>query len=307
MALYLAKGDGRGTHRFFEREMDKRLQSRRALELDLRKAIANGEFELYYQPILYLQTGKVSGFEALVRWNHPERGMISPVGFHSAGRGNRPDPAARRMGAAHRLRAGRAAGRSRSASRSTCRPMQFKGRNLVQLTLERAGRVRAAAGAARARDHRVGAAAGRDPHARACCTSCASIGVRISMDDFGTGYSSLAYLRNFPFDKIKIDRSFVRDMLVRKDCQAIIRAVVGLARSLGITTIIEGIETKEQLDVRQGRRLRRRAGLPVRQADARARGRRVPRQMRARRRRGLSGLFHPSLTPTAGLPRWAAC
>ena len=81
MALYLAKGDGRGTHRFFEREMDKRLQLRRALELDLRKAIANGEFEVYYQPILYLQTGKVSGFEALVRWNHPERGMISPVDF----------------------------------------------------------------------------------------------------------------------------------------------------------------------------------------------------------------------------------
>ena len=81
MALYLAKGDGRGTHRFFEREMDKRLQLRRALELDLRKALANGEFELYYQPILYLQTGKVAGFEALLRWNHPERGMISPGDF----------------------------------------------------------------------------------------------------------------------------------------------------------------------------------------------------------------------------------
>ena len=75
------------------------------------------------------------------------------------------------------------------------------------------------------------------------------LGVRISMDDFGTGYSSLAYLRNFPFDKIKIDRTFVRDMLVRKDCHAIVRAVVGLARSLGITTIIEGIETREQLDI----------------------------------------------------------
>ena len=124
-----------------------------------------------------------------------------------------------------------------------------------------------------------------ETHTLALLHQLREIGVRISMDDFGTGYSSLAYLRNFPFDKIKIDRSFVRDMLVRKDCQAIVRAVVGLARSLGITTIIEGIETKEQLESAQGRRLRRRAGLPVRQADAGARGRRIPRQMRAHRRR----------------------
>ena len=245
MALYLAKGDGRGTHRFFEREMDKRLQTRRALELDFRKAIANGEFEVYYQPILYLQTGKVSGFEALVRWNHPERGMVSPADFI---------PLAEETGLILPL--------GEWVLRTACMQaahwpqqvpvavnlsaMQFKGRNIVQLVLNALAS--------------SGLPAGRldleitesvllqdETHVLGLLHQLREIGVRISMDDFGTGYSSLAYLRNFPFDKIKIDRSFTRDMLERKDCQAIIRAVVGLARSLGITTIIEGIETKEQL------------------------------------------------------------
>src|SRR4029079_8825914 len=134
MALYLAKGDGRGTHRFFEREMDKRLQARRSLELDLRKAIADGEFEIHYQPILYLQTGKVSGFEALLRWNHPERGHISPAEFI---------PLAEETGLILAL--------GEWVLRTACwqaarwpqpvgvavnlSAMQFKGRNLVQLTL----------------------------------------------------------------------------------------------------------------------------------------------------------------------------
>ena len=245
MALYLAKGDGRGTHRFFEREMDKRLQSRRALELDLRKAIANGEFELYYQPILYLQTGKVSGFEALVRWNHPERGMIPPLDFI---------PLAEETGLI--LPLGEWVLRTACAQAAqwpqpvavavNLSAMQFKGRNLVQLTLN----ALAASGLPAGRldlEITESVLLQDETHTLTLLHQLREIGVRISMDDFGTGYSSLAYLRNFPFDKIKIDRSFVRDMLVRKDCQAIIRAVVGLARSLGITTIIEGVETKEQL------------------------------------------------------------
>jgi len=246
MALYLAKGDGRGTHRFFEREMDKRLQARRALELDLRKAITNGEFEVYYQPILYLQTGKVSGLEALLRWNHPERGQISPADFI---------PLAEETGLI--LPLGEwvlrtACMHAAQWPQSVCvavnlSAMQFKGRNLIQLTMSALAN--------------SGLVAGRldleitesvllqdETNTVAILHQLREIGVRISMDDFGTGYSSLAYLRNFPFDKIKIDRSFVRDMLVRKDCQAIIRAVVGLARSLGITTVIEGIETKEQFE-----------------------------------------------------------
>jgi diguanylate cyclase (GGDEF)-like protein len=244
MALYLAKGDGRGTHRFFEREMDKRLQLRRALELDLRKAIANGEFEVYYQPILYLQTGKVSGFEALVRWNHPERGMIPPLDFiplaEETGLILPLGEWVLRTACAHAAKWPQPVGVAVNLS-----AMQFKGRNLVQLTLN----ALAASGLAAARldlEITESVLLQDETHTLALLHQLREIGVRISMDDFGTGYSSLAYLRNFPFDKIKIDRSFVRDMLVRKDCQAIIRAVVGLARSLGITTIIEGIETKEQ-------------------------------------------------------------
>jgi diguanylate cyclase (GGDEF)-like protein len=245
MALYLAKGDGRGTHRFFEREMDKRLQLRRALELDLRKAIANGEFEVYYQPILYLQTGKVSGFEALVRWNHPERGMIPPLDFiplaEETGLILPLGEWVLRTACAHAAKWPQAIAVAVNLS-----AMQFKGRNLVQLTLN----ALAASGLPASRlelEITESVLLQDETHVLGLLHQLREIGVRISMDDFGTGYSSLAYLRNFPFDKIKIDRSFVRDMLVRKDCQAIVRAVVGLARSLGITTIIEGIETKEQL------------------------------------------------------------
>jgi len=246
MALYLAKGDGRGTHRFFEREMDKRLQSRRALELDLRKAIAHGEFELYYQPILYLQTGKISGFEALVRWIHPDRGIISPLDFI---------PLAEETGLilplgewVLRTACAQAAKWPRPVAVAVnLSAMQFKGRNIVQLVLN----ALATSGLAANRldlEITESVLLQDETHVLGLLHQLREIGVQISMDDFGTGYSSLAYLRNFPFDKIKIDRSFVRDMMVRKDCQAIIRAVVGLARSLGITTIIEGIETREQLD-----------------------------------------------------------
>ena len=249
MALYLAKGEGRGTHRFFEREMDKRLQARRVLELDLRKAIANGEFELYYQPIIDLQTGKVSCFEALLRWNHPERGMISPLDFI---------PLAEETGLILPL--------GEWVLRTACqqavkwpKPIgvavnlsatQFKGRNIIQITVN----ALATSGLAADRlDLEITESVLLQDEANtlAILHQLREIGVQISMDDFGTGYSSLAYLRNFPFDRIKIDRSFVREMLVRKDCRAIVQAVVSLARSLGITTVIEGIETKEQLECAQ--------------------------------------------------------
>src|SRR3954468_14454644 len=245
MALYPAKADGRGTHRFFEREMDKRLQTRRALEIDLRKAIANGELEVYYQPILYLQTGKVSGFEALLRWNHPERGMIPPLDFI---------PLAEETGLilplgewVLRTACVHAAKWPRPVSVAVnLSAMQFKGRNLVQLILH----ALASSGLPASRlelEITESVLLQDETHVLGLLHQLRDIGVGISMDDFGTGYSSLAYLCTFSLDKIKIYRSFVRDMLVSKDCQAIVRAVVGLARSLGITTIIEGIETKEQL------------------------------------------------------------
>ena len=245
MALYLAKSEGRGIHRFFEREMDRRLQARRSLELDMREAILKGEFELYYQPIVVLETGKVSGFEALVRWNHPEHGQISPAQFI---------PLAEETGLIMPLgewilrtacsQASRWPGVMRVAVNLSA--AQFKGRNLAELAMN-------ALSASGLEPQRLDLEITEtvllqdEVNTLAILHQLRSIGIRIALDDFGTGYSSLAYLRKFPFDTIKIDRSFVQDMLVRKDCQAIVRAVIGLARSLNITTIIEGVETKEQL------------------------------------------------------------
>ena len=246
MALYLAKGDGRGVHRFFEREMDRRLQARRSLELDLRKAITKGEFELHYQPILALKTGKVSGFEALIRWNHPERGQISPMQFiplaEETGLILPLGEWVLRTACLQAVKWPEAVGVAVNLSAT-----QFKGRNLVQLAMN----ALASTGLTASRlDLEITESVLLQDEANtlAVLHQLRDIGIRISLDDFGTGYSSLAYLRNFPFDKIKIDRSFVQDMLVRKDCQAIVRAVVGLAQSLSITTIIEGVETKEQLE-----------------------------------------------------------
>lgn len=245
MALYLAKGEGRGIYRFFEHEMDKQLQALHSLESDLRKAIVGGEFELHYQPIVSLKTNKVCGFEALVRWNHPERGMIFPIQFI---------PLAEETGLILplgewilRTACSQAANWPEAVGVAVnLSAMQFKGRNLVQLVMNALASSRLAPSRL---DLEITESVLLQDEANtlAILHQLRDIGVRISLDDFGTGYSSLAYLRNFPFDKIKIDRSFVQDMLVRKDCQAIIRAVVSLARNLDITTIIEGVETKEQL------------------------------------------------------------
>ncbi len=247
MALYLAKGDGRGTHRFFEREMDKRLQARRTLEIDLRSAIVKGEFELHYQPIVHLSDGHVSGFEALVRWNHPQRGQVPPLQFI---------PLAEETGLILPLGewvlrtacAQAAKWPERLGVAVNLSAAQFKGRNLVQVALN----ALAASGLTPNRlDLEITELVLLKGEVSTLATlhQLRDLGVRISMDDFGTGYSSLAYLRSFPFDKIKIDRQFVRDMPERNDSRAIIRAVASLASSLRIATIIEGIETEEQLDM----------------------------------------------------------
>jgi diguanylate cyclase (GGDEF)-like protein len=245
MALYLAKSDGRGTHRFFEREMDRRLQARHTLEVDLRAAITNAEFELHYQPIIRLADGRVSGLEALVRWNHPQRGLIPPGQFiplaEETGLIVPLGEWVLRTACAQAARWSEPVGVAVNLS-----AVQFKGRNLVQIALS----ALAASGLAPSRlDLEITESVLLQDEANTLATlhQLRGLGVRISMDDFGTGYSSLAYLRSFPFDKIKIDRSFVRDMTERSDAQAIIRAVTGLANSLKISTVIEGIETEEQL------------------------------------------------------------
>jgi predicted signal transduction protein with EAL and GGDEF domain len=246
MALYRAKGDGRGIFHFFEAEMDRRIQSRRALELDLRKAFACGELELFYQPLINLRSNEISGFEALLRWRHPVRGLVSPAEFV---------PLAEDIGmiipiGEWVLRQACAEARNWPSDVKVAvnlSPVQFRSRGLVH-------GVMSALAHSRISPHRLEleiteSVLLRETEANlATLHQLRALGACISMDDFGTGYSSLSYLRSFPFDKIKIDKSFVSDLADRPDCVAIVRAVTGLAASLGITTTAEGVETQQQLD-----------------------------------------------------------
>jgi diguanylate cyclase (GGDEF)-like protein len=247
MALYRAKEDGRGTYRFFEQEMDARAQTRRRLELDLRAAVLNEQFELHYQPILRIDSGQITTLEALVRWRHPERGMIAPGDFI---------PLAEATGLivpigewVLRKACSDAAAWSRPVNVAVnLSPVQFKHRTLVQSVITAI----AASGlpAERLELEITESVLLQDSEATlATLHTLRSFGVHISMDDFGTGYSSLSYLRSFPFDKIKIDQSFVRELSTRDDCVAIVRAVAGLGTSLGIATTAEGVETTEQLEL----------------------------------------------------------
>ena len=247
MALYRAKSDDGGVHRFFEKEMDRQAQRRRDMELDLRRAFTNGEFELHYQPLIGLCNDRITGFEALLRWRHPAKSMISPADFI---------PIAEDIG----LIVGIGEWVLREACAEAAKwpdnikvavnlsPVQFRSRNLVQAVVT----ALAHSGLSPLRlelEITESVFLAETEANLAILHQLRELGVRISMDDFGTGYSSLSYLRSFPFDKIKIDRSFVRDLSERPDCLAIVRAISGLGRSLDITTTAEGVETNEQLDL----------------------------------------------------------
>nr|HML30659.1 EAL domain-containing protein [Hyphomicrobium sp.] len=233
------------TYHFFEPGMDAKLQERRALEIDLRKALEGDELDLYYQPLICLDTNEISGFEALVRWHHPTRGMVSPVEFI---------PLAEEIGLISAIgnwvldRACVDAMKWPSHVKVAVNlsPLQFKNNTLVFQVI-------AALAKSGLPGHRLELEITetvllRDTDSTvAMLNELRTLGVRISMDDFGTGYSSLGYLRKFPFDKIKIDRSFIQDLEANPDSIAIVRAVASIGSALGMATTAEGVETEAEL------------------------------------------------------------
>ena len=247
MALYRAKADGRGTYHFFQPGMDAQMQERRRLELDLRKALLADQFELHYQPLVDVRSGEVSGFEALLRWNHPERGLVMPDEFI---------PVAEEIGLIVPLgdwllkRACRdaTAWPTKLSIAVNLSAVQFRNPSLALSVVSALGQSGLAA--ARLELEITETVLLQDDKAVLdTLHQFRDLGVRICMDDFGTGYSSLSYLRSFPFDKIKIDRSFIRELGKENDSVAIVRAVMELGSSLGMITTAEGVETEEQLEI----------------------------------------------------------
>ena len=245
LALYQAKSDGRGRYAVFEPSMDSVMQERRQLEIDLRRALAMKEFELVYQPQVDLAESRPVGFEALLRWNHPRRGRVSPLSFI---------PLAEETGLITQI--------GEWVIRTACREattwpsdlsvsvnvsaVQFRTGTLVDTVLSALAQSGLAANRL---DLEITESALMDDTQSVIETlnRLRGLGVQISMDDFGTGYSSLSYLHKFPFDKLKIDQSFVRDDGAGTGRGAILRAITGIGSSLGMKTTAEGVETEEQL------------------------------------------------------------
>ncbi|HVY13841.1 MAG TPA: EAL domain-containing protein [Rhodopila sp.] len=245
MALYQAKAAGRGVYRVFEADMERQLRARLSIEKDLAAALDRHEFEVFYQPLYDLQSNKISGFEALLRWIHPQRGIVSPLQFVRI---------AEETGMISRIGAWviRQACEDALLMPSDVKiainlsPVQFQHADIVALVSE----ALAASGLPPYRlELEITESTLLENNTSTLNTllRLRELGVRVALDDFGTGYSSLSYLRRFPFDKIKIDRSFVCEMGTREDCAAIVMSIVTLANRLGITTTAEGVETHDQL------------------------------------------------------------
>jgi diguanylate cyclase (GGDEF)-like protein len=247
LALYRAKGQGRGDFVFFESEMIASAHNRRVLELELREALTLGQFEAHYQPQINVKTGLVSGAEALIRWRHPLRGLVAPSEFI---------PIAEEVGLIVPIgewimrQACRDAAQWREGLRVAVNlsAAQFRGSRLAEMVIS----ALSAGGLAPGRlelEITESVLLEQTEVTLSTLHQLRSLGVRVSLDDFGTGYSSLSYLRSFPFDKIKIDRSFVREVTASANGAAIVRAIASLGASLGMETTAEGVETEEQLDL----------------------------------------------------------
>ena len=246
LALYRSKQSGRNTFNFFEEEMNDNLRRRKALEAGLRKALTHEELDLHYQPQVDLTTKKITGFEALVRWHHPEMGNIPPLSFL---------PIAESSGMMRPLtdwilhKACRDAthwNNLKIAVNLSPSLLQQPGlTKMVKSALEKSGLEPARLELEITEDNLIG----DTERTLTVLQELKQLGVKIAMDDFGTGYSSLGYLRRFPFDKIKIDRSFINDIGENEDADALIRAIIGMGRALKMNVIAEGVETLEQADI----------------------------------------------------------
>ncbi|WP_282588887.1 putative bifunctional diguanylate cyclase/phosphodiesterase [Lichenifustis flavocetrariae] len=245
LALYRAKAEGRGCHRFFEPGMDERMQARRSMEIDLRRALALKQLELVYQPQFDLASSDIIGFEALIRWHHPTRGLVPPEEFI---------PFAEEIGVISAI--------GEWVLRTACKQaaawpkpvaiavnlsaLQFRGGKLAETVISALAQSQLPVQRLEL-EITEGALLNNTDDVLNVLNRLRELGVAVSMDDFGTGYSSLGYLQKFSFNKIKIDQCFIRDIDTHADRQAILRAVTSLAVALRMKTIAEGVETEAEL------------------------------------------------------------